>query len=78
MDDQTAGTVGLVEVRKPGVTIFVTRSRGQWVIRDPNGNYWVVPSVEDPWEHREQYDPVDGTDLEPVPGHYRYLFKLPF
>ena len=43
MDDRAAGAVGLVEIRRPGVSIFVTRSRGQWVIRDPEGNFWVVP-----------------------------------
>jgi hypothetical protein len=65
-------------LRKQVVAIFVDRSTQQWIVRDPEGSYWVVPSGEDAWEHREPFDPNENTDLEPVPGHYKYLLQLPF
>jgi hypothetical protein len=47
-------------------------------VRDAEGRYWVVPSREDAWEHREPFALAEDTDLEPVPGHYKYLLQLPF
>jgi hypothetical protein len=64
--------------RKQGVAIFVNRSSQQWVVRDPEGNFWLVPPDENPWEHRRPFDPSGETDLEPVPGHYKYMLELPF
>ncbi len=61
------------------VSIYVDRVRQQWIVRDPEGNLWVVPSVENAWDHREPLDPAtEETDLEPVPGHYKYMLDLPF
>jgi hypothetical protein len=61
------------------VSIYVDRVRHQWIVRDPKGTLWVVPSVEHAWDHREPLDPVtDESDLEPVPGHYKYMLDLPF
>jgi hypothetical protein len=64
--------------RKQGVAIFVDRSCQQWVVRDPEGNFWLVPPEENPWDHRQPFDPSGATDLEPVPGHYKYMLELPF
>jgi hypothetical protein len=59
--------------------IFVDRSCTQhWIVRDPDGNYWIVPSVENAWEQRCPFDLTEEAKLEPVPGHYRYLLGLPF
>lgn len=62
----------------PQLSIFVHKSRQQWIVRDSAGNFWIVPSVENPWQHREPFELTeDDTDLEPVPGHYRYLLEIP-
>ncbi|MCI0362145.1 MAG: hypothetical protein L0211_26995 [Planctomycetaceae bacterium] len=68
----------MLAVRKHEVALFVDRSTRQWIVRDPEGNFWIVPSVENAWDHREPFHPVEDTDLEPIPGHYKYLFRLPF
>jgi hypothetical protein len=61
------------------VALFVDRSRPQnWVVRDPEGNFWIVPPVDNPWENREPFTLSEEADLEPVPGHYRYMLGLPF
>lgn len=64
--------------RKRLVGLFVDRSCQQWVVRDPEGNFWLLPSVELPWEKREPYQPTVETELEPVPGHYKDILRLPF
>jgi len=68
----------MLAVRKHEVALFVDRSTRQWIVRDPESNFWIVPSVEDAWDHRELFHPADDTDLEPIPGHYKYLLRLPF
>ena len=68
----------MLAVRKHAVALYVDRSTQQWIVRDPEGNFWIVPSVDDAWEHREPFEPTEDTDLEPVPGHYKYLLRLPF
>jgi hypothetical protein len=68
----------MIAVRQQTVTIYVDRSTQQWIVRDPEGNFWVVPSVDDGWNHRQPFHALDDTDLEPIPGHYKYLLHLPF
>jgi hypothetical protein len=58
--------------------LYVDRSTRQWIVRDPDGNFWSVRSGEQPWEHREPFQIADDTELEPIPGHYKYLLRLPF
>jgi hypothetical protein len=60
------------------VSIYVDRSKQQWVVRDYDGNLWIIPPIEDAWEHRQPFLPTDETDLEPVPGHYKVMLGLPF
>ena len=60
------------------VALFVERSYRRWVVRDPEGNFWLLPSVEDPWGQRQPFSPTPETELEPVPGHYTSLLGLPF
>jgi hypothetical protein len=64
--------------KKQLVALFVDRSSQQWVVRDPEGKFWIIPFVEDPWDNRQPFEPTEETDLEPVPGHYTYLLDLPF
>jgi hypothetical protein len=59
--------------------IFVDRACTEhWIVRDPEGNFWIVPPVENAWESRRPFQPTEETDLEPIPGHYRSLLDLPF
>jgi hypothetical protein len=65
-------------VKKRLVALFVEKSSRQWVVRDPEGNFWIVPSVENGWDHRQPFHPTEESELESVPGHYRYMLNLPF
>lgn len=68
----------MLTVRKQKVDIYVDRSRQQWVVRDPEGNFWIVPLTDTPWDDRQAFFPAEETDLEPVPGHYKYVLGLPY
>jgi hypothetical protein len=67
----------MLTVRKQVVAIFVDRSSQQWVVRDADGNFWVLPSTDNPWDDRQPFFLAEETELEPVPGHYKYLLGLP-
>ena len=60
------------------VALFVDRICQQWIVRDPDGHFWILPSVDEPWELRQPFQPTAETELEPVPGHYKDLLGLPF
>jgi hypothetical protein len=66
----------MVGVRKPHVTLYVDRSSQRWVVLDVEGNFWILPSVENPWDQRQPFLPTEETELEPVPGHYKYMLGL--
>lgn len=68
----------MIVVRKQSVNLYVDRLSQQWVVLDPEGNFWILPSVENPWHQRQPFYPTDETELEPVPGHYKYMLGLPF
>jgi len=68
----------MVPLGKRSMSIYVDRSSRQWIVRDPDGNFWILPVVNHPWEHRQPLVLSEEVDLEPVPGHYRYLLELPF
>jgi hypothetical protein len=42
------------------------------------GNSWLVPFLDNPWDHRQPIQPSAEMDLEPVPGHYRDMLGLSF
>lgn len=64
---------------RPVVSLFVDKSQQQWIVRDPDGNFWLVPPGENPWNRRVPYDPTTSkSQLIPIPGHYKYLLNLPF
>jgi hypothetical protein len=59
--------------------IFVDRSCTEhWIVRDPEGSFWIVPSVENAWESRIPFQLTEDTELEAIPGHYKYMLGLPF
>ena len=65
-------------LRTSKVLIYVDRASRQWIVRDPDGNYWIVPVIEVPWEHRQPIERLQDMELEPVPGHYKYMLGIPF
>lgn len=67
----------MVVVRTHVVAIYVDKANQQWVVRDGEGEFWVLPMTENPWENRRPFVPGEDTDLEPVPGHYKYMLGLP-
>jgi hypothetical protein len=68
----------MTKLGKQPVGLYVDRSCQQWVVRDPDGNFWTVPPVEEPWDLRQPFCPTAETELEPVPGHYKDVLGLPF
>lgn len=69
----------MVAMGKRVVALYVDRTQPRhWIVRDPEGNFWIVPPVENPWDNRQPFEPNEATDLEPVPGHYKYMLGLPF
>ncbi len=64
--------------RKRMAAVFVDRSRQQWIVRDPDGNFWSLPSNDNPWRHRQPFHPTEEMELEPVPGHYMDMLGVPF
>ena len=68
----------MLMMRKQGMALYVDRSAQRWIVRDPEGNYWLLPVGDDPWDRREPFLPTEETELEPVPGHYKHMLGLPF
>ena len=58
-------------------SIFVDRSNQQWIVRDSEGNFWIVPNEDRAWEQRKPFYPSEDTELEFVPGHYKHMLNLP-
>ena len=67
----------MLVVRKREVALYVDKANQQWIVRDPEGNFWSLPSTENPWDGRQPFTPAEETELEPVPGHYKYMLGLP-
>ena len=67
----------MLTVRKQVTTLYVDRASRQWVVRDPDGSFWVLPPTDNPWDDRQPFSPAEETDLEPVPGHYKHMLGLP-
>jgi hypothetical protein len=64
---------------RPAAAIYVNRAcTDHWVVRDPDGNFWIIPPVPDAWEARRPFYPDEDTELNPVPGHYLFMLGLPF
>jgi hypothetical protein len=64
---------------KHRVCLFVDRAHPQhWIVQDADGDFWIVPPGEGAWDNRQRFEPSAETELEPVPGHYKYMVGLPF
>lgn len=58
--------------------LFVDRTTRNWIVLDREGNYWSIRGEdEQPWNRRQPFEPSDSTELEVVPGHYRYMLGIP-
>ena len=68
----------MLTVRKQAIALFVDRSTQQWVVRDSEENFWILPAGDDRWERREPFQRTEESELVPIPGHYKYLLHLPF
>ncbi|MFO0844662.1 MAG: hypothetical protein U0797_20075 [Gemmataceae bacterium] len=64
------------EARGVVAALYVDRATRQWVVRDLEGQFWSLPAIDNAWDERQPFTPAEGTDLEPVPGHYKYMLGL--
>jgi hypothetical protein len=63
--------------RKPLFTLFVDRFTSQWVVRDAEGRFWMVPSEDSACAAQpERFFPTEDTEPEPVPGHYKHMLGI--
>ncbi len=69
-------SVFMLTLRRNEVKIYVDRASRQWVVLDADGNFWSLPSTDNPWGDRRPFNPAEETDLEPVPGHYKYVLGI--
>jgi hypothetical protein len=78
LDEHALEERAMFTLRTQVATLFADKQSQQWVVRDPEGNFWVVPSVENAWDHRQLFLLTGEANLEPVPGHYKDMLGLPF
>jgi hypothetical protein len=65
--------------RKPSSTLCVDHFTKQWVVRDPEGRFWIVPGDGSaPAKQPERFFPTEDTELEPVPGHYKHMLGITY
>jgi hypothetical protein len=67
----------MITVTSRVMGLYVDRTSQQWIVRDTEGNFWSLPPTDNPWDERQPFSPAEYTELEPVPGHYKYLLGLP-
>ena len=67
----------VITAEKRSVSIFVDKTcPHNWIVRDADGEFWSVP-VENAWNQRQALELKETMELEPIPGHYKYLLGLP-
>jgi hypothetical protein len=67
----------MLAASKPVVALYVDRTTRQWIVRDSEGNFWSLPAADNPWDERQPFIPAAETELQPVPGHDKYMLGLP-
>lgn len=67
----------MLETAEHVVALYVDRDSQQWVVRDSGGNFWSLPTADNAWENRLPFEPSSDSTLEPIPGHYKYILRLP-
>lgn len=68
----------MLTIKQRIVSLYVDRASRQWIVRDADGDFWLIPVSEEAWKQRRPFTPSESTDLEPVPGHYKSMLGLPF
>jgi hypothetical protein len=58
--------------------LFVDPTTRQWVVRCPEGKYWILSGEDATWENRRPFEPGNDAELEPVPWYYKDMLGLPF
>jgi hypothetical protein len=48
------------------------------IVCDPDGNFWIVPPVENDWECCSPFESTNETELEAIPEHYLGRLAVPF
>lgn len=67
----------ILQADRSRVSLYVDRNLPNcWIVRDGIGEFWMVPSKESAWDHRQPYTLTEGTQLESVPGHYKYMLGI--
>jgi hypothetical protein len=51
--------------KKRLVALFADHFSNQWVVRDTEGNFWVVPSEANGWDRLQPFFPTEDSELEP-------------
>ncbi len=68
----------MIGAEKSVVGLYVDKSCPEhWIVRDHQGRFWMMQPGDNAWERRLPYWPTDATELEPIPGHYKYMLGLP-
>jgi hypothetical protein len=68
----------MLAVRQQVSAIYADRSTQRWIVRASEGKFWSLFTDEGGWERRQPFEPAEEADLLPIPGHYKYLLRLPF
>jgi hypothetical protein len=67
----------MLAATKRVAALYVDKATRPWIVRDSEGNFWSLPSNDNPWEGRQPFTPAEEAELEPVPGHYKNMLGLP-
>ena len=66
-----------MRIDHPQISLYVDRSVPScWIVRDVDGDFWMVPTGDRAWERRQPYTLTEEAQLESVPGHYKYLLGI--
>ena len=68
LDEHALEERNMLTLRKQVAALSADRQSRQWIVRDPEGSFWVVPNVEKPWDHRQPFQLTEEAALDPVPG----------
>ena len=60
------------------VALFIDPATRQWIVRDPEGDFWAVPPVDHGWKLRKPFAATDQGGLKPAPRYYLYMLDVPF
>ena len=68
----------MITTESPVVGMYVAKTCPEhWIVLDHQGRFWMVPPGQNPWERRQPFQWTEDTELEPIPGHYKYVLGLP-